>query len=93
LDAGYLAEILRADTSIYGLTTEFACPVIVTVYLAPDSPLSADKLKNLIEQKLALSDNNESGRVPDNLNYKVTDIRKASELLSLTDYLRIIEDH
>jgi hypothetical protein len=39
LDGDFLAGILAADPDIYGLTTEFACPVKVSVYYSHKNTL------------------------------------------------------
>ena len=86
LDGDLLAAILAVDPDIYGLSTEFACPVVVSVYYAIDSDLSPDKLKGMVEERDMEAKSKEERA--NRQNYKVTDIRKIPEILSRDEYLQ-----
>ncbi len=92
LDATYLADILSADTTIYGLTSEFACPVKISVYLSPDSPLTTGDLQKLVEQKLRKNQIADGKKLRVDLKYKVTEISKGTETISIIDYLQLFEE-
>lgn len=86
LDGDLLAAILAADLNIFGLSTEFACPVEVSVYFAIDSNLSPDKLKRMVEErdiKAKSADNSAQKQ-----NYKVREIENQPEILSRDEYIQ-----
>jgi len=87
LDGNLLAEILAADPGIYGLTTEFACPVKVSVYYSHDGNLSADKLKRMVEQK-DVKGKSKDEKATIKLNFKVTEIKTEPKTLTRTEYLQ-----
>ena len=87
LDGDLLAEILAADMDIYGLTTEFACPVKVSVYYSIDSNLSPDKLKRMVEQK-DVKGNSKDDKAKTKLNFKVREIESEPKILSRAEYLQ-----
>lgn len=86
LDGNLLAEILSEDPAIYGLSTEFACPVEVTVYYANDSDLSPDKLIELVEERAKKS--RSKGERARTQNYKVTAIERTPKAVSRREYLQ-----
>jgi len=86
LDGDLLAAILAEDPDIYGLSTEFACPVEVSVYFTMDSNLSPDKLKRMVEErniKAKSADNSAQKQ-----NYKVREIENQAEILSRDEYVQ-----
>ena len=87
LDGDFLAGILSADPDIYGLTTEFACPVKVSVYYSQNSNLSADKLKRMVEQRDVIG-NSKDDKAIINLNFKVTGIEREPKILDRAEYLQ-----
>ena len=87
LDGDFLAEILAADPDIYGLTTEFACPVKVSVYYSQNSNLSADKLKRMVEQRDVIG-NSKYDKAIIKLNFKVTGIEREPKILDRAEYLQ-----
>ena len=84
LDGDLLAAILAADPDIYGIATEFACPVEVSVYLAVESDLSPDKLKRIVEERdvKARSADDRAQKQ----NYKVREIEKQPKILDRWEY-------
>jgi ferredoxin len=50
-DTNYLTLLLKQDEAIYGFTTEFDCPVRVTIYTSADPSITEETIKNIVEQK------------------------------------------
>jgi len=50
LDAGFLKQLLSENIDIYGFTSEFDCPVRVTVYASGESDLDEAALTALVER-------------------------------------------
>lgn len=79
LDATYLSHLLRQNSQAVGFTSEFGCPIILTVYFATGSELQAEALKKIIEMKhLTFESNNNTFNVK--LKYKVQTIEKLPEI-------------
>ena len=52
MDINYLGMQMRlTGKKIYGLESEFACPLIVRVYMDPEETLDADWFRNIVEMK------------------------------------------
>ena len=52
MDINYLGMQMRlTGKKIYGLESEFACPLIVRVYMDPEENLDADWFRNIVEMK------------------------------------------
>ena len=53
MDINYLGLQMRAtDKKIYGLETEFSCPLTVRIYLDPSESLDKAWLKEIVEKKV-----------------------------------------
>lgn len=64
MDFTYLGLQMRnTDLPIYGLESEFACPLIVRVFTAPDAEISADDLREIVERKELVTHNPTTGEV------------------------------
>ncbi len=87
LDGGLLAEILSADPNIYGITTEFACPVKVSVYYSRDAKLSAEILKRMVEQRDVTTNSKDHSTITQ-LNFKVREIESEPKILSRDEFLQ-----
>ncbi len=85
-DTNYLTLLLKQNSSILGFTSEFDCPVKVTVYTTLDQSNTAETIKNIVEQKKlekTFSDN--TIQIID-LNYKVVKIEKETKLIPSVEF-------
>lgn len=81
-DTYYLTELLKHNQFIYGFTSEFGCPVNVTIYTSTDKSIDSKLVKNIIEQKqLNETNSNNSTNIID-LSYRVTKIEKLDKAIS-----------
>lgn len=81
-DTNYLTLLLKQNKSIIGFTTEFDCPVKITIYTTNDGSINDEIIEKIVEQKQVekvYSDN--SSQIID-LNYKVVNISKSQVLIS-----------
>lgn len=75
-DTFFLTQLLNQNQFIYGFTTEFGCPVSITIYASIDKSINIELIKNIVEQKqLQETISNNSTNIID-LNYRVTKIEK-----------------
>jgi len=87
LDGTYLQELLKPDKDIYGFTTEFDCPVIITVFSDSSAGLDIKKIKEIVEtHKLSLQMLN-GQTLSINLKFAVKEIKKEVLPVSVSDYL------
>jgi copper chaperone CopZ len=77
LDAVYLKQILSGDNEIYGFTTEFDCPVRISIFVDSSANREISNLKMLVETKETeqMLANGKTLKV--NLRFRVTNIEKA----------------
>jgi len=75
-DTYYLTLLLQQNSSIYGFITEFACPVLITIYALNDSSLTEESLTKLIEQKQVKETVSDNSIQLIDLNYKVVRVDK-----------------
>ena len=84
LDATYLQHLLRQNSQAVGFTSEFGCPIIITVYFAQGTEPQPEELTKIFESKhLTFESNNNTFNVK--LKYKVLDIEKLPAI-SRTQY-------
>lgn len=84
-DTNYLTLLLKQNKSIIGFTTEFDCPVKITIYTTNYSSISEEIIEKIVEQKQVekiYTDN--SSQIID-LNYKVVTITKSKERIIGTE--------
>lgn len=81
-DTNYLTILLNQNKSIVGFTTEYDCPVKITIYTINDTTITTERLKNLVEQKQVerIFEDNTTQLVE--LNYRVVKIEKQSKLIA-----------
>jgi len=85
-DTNYLTMLLKQNSSIYGFTSEFDCPVKITIYTSKDATITEESLKDLVEQKqLEQKGSNNAIQLID-LNYRVVKIEKQPKAISGTDF-------
>jgi len=86
-DTFYLTQLLNQNQFIYGFTTEFGCPVSVTIYTSIDKSINTELIKKIVEQKqLKETTSNNSTNIID-LNYRVTKIEKIDKAVSASIFI------
>lgn len=84
-DTNYLTLLLKQNSSIYGFTTEFDCPVKVTIYTTNNTLVTEELIKNIVEQKQVEQEYSDKTTQLVDLNYKVVKISKATISISGKD--------
>lgn len=86
LDAVYLKEILIKNQDIYGFTTEFDCPVRITIFTDSSKHIGSSILTDLIEILQIEQPQTDGGILVVKPGYRVKKIEKSSVSLTLSDY-------
>ncbi len=81
-DTNYLTMVLKQNSMILGFTSEFDCPVKITIYTSNDSTITEETIKNLVEQKQVEKTNSDNSIQLIDLNYRVVIIEKSSQTIS-----------
>jgi Pyruvate/2-oxoacid:ferredoxin oxidoreductase delta subunit len=85
LDASYLQQLLFKNKDIYGFTTEFGCPVKVTLFTDENSTLNDGSIKELIHTRTMEQPLANGKTLIINMNFRVSSIEKNPVLLSRDD--------
>lgn len=85
-DTNYLTLLLKQNPMILGFTSEFNCPVKVTIYALNGSTVTEEVIKNLVEQKQVEKTYSDNTTQIIDLNYRVVLIEKSSRLLNGLDF-------
>ena len=83
-------QLRLGDKEIYGVESEFGCPLIVHVYMNPEEKADAAWFKQMVEKKeLAMPlPNGDVRRTP--LNFKFVGLVPGEEILTVEEYLHHI---
>lgn len=88
MDPNYLGMQLRyTDKKFYGLETEFACPLIVRIYMHPDETYDKAFFEEIVEKEVLLipKANGENTEIP--CNYKFVKLEEGTDSIALRPYL------
>ena len=86
MDLNYLGMQLRGSGKrIYGLETEFACPLIVRAYIHPDEDLDKDWWKEIVEKEVLIMPGN--GKEIE-LGYSFEGLEKDVSYIATADFIR-----
>jgi polyferredoxin len=86
LDAAYLEQLLAQEKNIYGFTTEFDCPVRVTVFADSSAKMEITGIKDIVEMK-SLDQQLVNGKtLKIELRFKVTSIEKEVYPVSIEEF-------
>ena len=88
MDINYLGiQLKQTGRKIYGIETEFACPLIVRVYMDPTESPDKDWFKNVVEKKvLNYTTKNGENKTID-LDYKFVKLEEESSNISSEYFL------
>ena len=89
MDINYLGMQMRlTGKKIYGLETEFACPLIVRVYADPSEDLDEDWFEEIVEKDVLSMPVHGGGTKDIELNYKFEDFEGETGRISTEQFIR-----
>lgn len=89
MDINYLGLQMRiTDKKIYGLETEFGCPLIVRMYMDPDETVDKAWLKNITEMKELEMPVHGGGSKIIPVDFKFVSLEEGESLISIEEYLK-----
>jgi len=90
-DTSYLTLLLKEDSNILGFTSEFDCPVKVTIFTTNNPNITAKTIKDIVEQKMLKKTYSDNTTQIIDLNYKVVNITKDSKSISGDEFKEVIK--
>ena len=89
MDINYLGMQMRlTGKKIYGLETEFACPLIVRVYMDPSEDLSEDWFEEIVEMEVLKMPTHGGGSKDIELDYEFVRMEDGFKTVSTRDFIR-----
>ena len=89
MDINYLGLQMRmTGKKIYGLETEWACPLIVRVYMAPDEDLDEDWFEDIVEMDKLVMPVHGGGTKEIELNYSFVKMEDEVSVISTEKFIR-----
>ena len=89
LDINYLGMKMRqAEKGIFGLETEFACPLIVRVYMDPAEDLSEDWFEEIVEMEVLQMPQHGGGVKEIECGYDFVKMEDEVSYISVEDHIR-----
>ena len=91
MDLNYLGLQMRlTGKKIYGLTSEFACPLIVHVYLDPSENLDRDWFRDVVEMKVLSMPVHGGGTKDTEVDYEFVDMEDTVSYIPTEDLIRML---
>ena len=91
LDLNYLGLQMRlTGKKIYGLTSEFACPLIVHVYVDPSENLDKDWFRNVVEMKVLSMPVHGGGTKDTEVDFEFVDMEDSVSYIPTEDLIRML---
>lgn len=88
VDLNYLGlQIRNTGKSIFGLESEFACPLIIKVYMSPDETVDEKWFKETVELKMLKMPVHGGGTKDTPVDYKFVRMEPGFEMMGVSDYL------
>ena len=89
MDINYLGlQMRQTDKKIYGLESEFACPLIVRVYMDPSETLDKKWAKNIVEMKTLVMPVHGGGTKEIEVDYEFVKLEDEVESISAEEFIR-----
>ena len=89
MDITYLGLQLRqTDKKIYGIESEFACPLIVRVYMDPSEEADEDWFKEVVEKEVLSMPTKDGGTKETELDYEFVELEETVGRISVEDFIR-----
>ncbi len=94
VDLNYLGLQMRnTGKSIFGLESEFACPLIVRVYMSPDETADERWFKEIVEMKMLSMPVHGGGTKDTPVDYKFVEMEPGFGMIGISDYLHRMFDN
>ena len=91
LDLNYLGLQMRlSGKKIYGLTSEFACPLIVHVYMDPSENPDRDWFRNIVEMKVLSMPVHGGGTKDTEVDFEFVDLEDSVSYIPTEDLIRML---
>ena len=89
MDINYLGlQMRQTDKKIYGLETEFACPLIVRVYMDPSEDIDDDWFEDLVEMEVLSMPVHGGGTVDIEVDFEYVKTEKEVGMISSIDFIK-----
>ena len=89
MDINYLGMQMRlSGKKIYGLESEFACPLIVRVYMDPSEDLSEDWFEEIVEMKTIQMPVHGGGVKEIEVDYEFVELEEGFTTVSTADFIK-----
>jgi len=89
LDANYLGLLFRQQEGFYGIQTEYACPVIVRLYVDPNIDVSEKRLRSIVESKSLVMPVHGGGENIIPCNYKLVTVDAAVGTIPREEFVQL----
>ena len=91
LDLNYLGlQMRQSGKKIYGLTSEFACPLIVHVYMDPSENPDRDWFKDMVEMKVLSMPVHGGGTKDTEVDFEFVDLEDSVSYIPTEDLIRML---
>ena len=85
-------QFRNSGKSVFGLESEYACPLIVHVYMSPDEELDEKWFKEIVEKKLLSMPVHGGGTKDTPVDFKFVKMEKGESYLPIDEYLEKMFD-
>ena len=93
MDLNYLGLQMRnTGKSVFGLESEYACPLIVRVYMSPDEQLDENWFKQIVEMKMLSMPVHGGGTKDTPVDFKFVRLEKGETMVPIDEYLHSMFD-
>ena len=93
MDLNYLGLQMRGTgKSVFGLESEYACPLIVRVYMSPDEQLDEKWFKQIVEMKMLSMPVHGGGTKDTPVDFKFVRLEKGESYIPVAEYLEKMFD-
>lgn len=91
MDIAYLAMLLKnTNRKIYGIASEFACPLLIRIYMDPFENVDEQWFRNIVESKSVTLPVTDGVTRDVQLNYKFVDMEDKVDRISISDFTRMM---
>ena len=89
LDVTYLGLLFRQQEGFYGIEAEYACPVVVRLYVDPNMEISEKALRNIVESKVLAMSVHGGGEKSIPCNYQLVTVSSVVDTISRESFLQM----
>ena len=91
MDINYLGlQMRQTDKNIYGLESEFACPLIIRVFMDPSEEIDEDWFEDIVEMKVLQMPVHGGGTKEIEVDYEFVDLEDQVGSISSEDFIRLL---